>query len=91
MLTGEQVKAAMIAANIERVDHHACSFCGYMTNYTRSGETLVFDAGCDCGPGHHRSPRSWESVADWINMQDRPDVIKRLRESFGLPPESESP
>jgi hypothetical protein len=75
MITGEQVKQAMIAAKIRKVDHHDCGVCGYMTRYLRDGEDLYFDAGCYCTYGSEPAPRSWDSAAEWINMQSQPDAL----------------
>ena len=47
-VTGEQVKAAMIAANIEYVEQHECSICGEKVFYERKGESLFFNPSCGC-------------------------------------------
>lgn len=83
-VTGEEVKAAMLAANITHVDHHDCGLCGYMTKYWREGEQLYFDRGCDCSWGGSE-PKSWEDAAAWINMQNDPKWHTELRKRFGLP------
>lgn len=82
--TGEQVKAAMIAADIRRVDHHNCSGCGVMVFYFRVGEQLFFDPGCGCTRGRFE-PRSWQSAAEWINMQSDPRWRDEIAASFGFP------
>lgn len=85
MITADQVKEAMINNGITAVDHHNCSFCGYMTRYIRDGENLFFDRGCDCGCGwENLEPRSYENAADWINMQSNPEAKARLAKSFGI-------
>lgn len=83
-ITGEQVKAAMTAAGITYVEHHDCGGCGYMTNYVRVGDHLLFDPGCDCGYLREPEPRSWDSAAEWINMQTSPAVTARLLQAFGF-------
>lgn len=85
MITGEQVKQAMIAASIESVDHHKCGFCGFMTRFIRVDDRLFFDAGCYCTRRSHSfEPRSFDDAAYWINMQSSPDVRERLAASFGV-------
>lgn len=83
-VTGEQVKAAMIEAGITHVEHHDCGACGSRVFYSREGESLFFNPGCGCAWGP-AEPRSWESAADWINMQSSPEWRNRLRERFGMP------
>lgn len=87
-VTGEQVRAAVAAAGISKVDHHDCSICGYMTAYIIEGDNIYFDAGCDCSSsGGPPRPETWEHVADWINMQRTPEARNDLRTRFGLPKE----
>lgn len=88
--TADEVRAAMIAANITSVDHHDCGGCGYMTQYLREGETLYFDPGCWCSSYSASSPepRDWSDAADWINMQSNAEWRDKLRVRFGLPPET---
>ena len=83
-VTGEQVRAAMIAADITRVEHHECGFCGYMTTYQREGDQLYFDSGCNCSWGGWR-PADWSDAADWLNMQSSPKWRDKIAASFGLP------
>lgn len=84
-VTGEQVRAAALAARIERVDRHRCSVCGYQTVYLVIGGNLFFDAGCWCPP-HPRDPamRSWDSAADLIEMQTDPIRRVEIAKRFGL-------
>lgn len=86
-VTGEQVKDAMIAANITHVDHHDCGGCGEMVFYSREGEHLFFNPGCGCS-WSPAEPRSWQSAADWINMQSNAEWRSKLRAAFGLPHEA---
>ncbi len=81
-ITGEQVRDAMIAANINYVDHHECGICGCMTYYSREADQLFFNSGCDC----HWSPaqpRKWDNAANWINMQTG-DCKTKLMQRFGI-------
>lgn len=86
-VTGEEVKAAMIAANITRVDHHECGGCGHMVFYSRIGEFLYFHPACDCSYSLPE-PREWESAAGWINMQSYSNHKAKLRAAFGFSPET---
>lgn len=83
-VTGEEVKAAMIASDIEHVDHHDCAICGEVVFYSRNGENLFFNPGCGCS-WSPAQPRSWDDPADWINMQRTPEVRNTIRALFGLP------
>lgn len=82
-VTGEKVKAAMIAHGINTVDHHPCAICEYMTRYIRRGDMLYFDAGCYCTNGNNLWGRSWEEAAEWINEQDPTDA-PALAAKFGI-------
>ncbi|HWV44070.1 hypothetical protein [Pseudorhodoplanes sp.] len=88
MITAEQVKAAVEAAGITRIEHHDCGMCGYMTAYLVEDGKLYFDPGCDCRWAGAPEPRDWRDAADWINMQSQPDIKARLAKAFGidLPP-----
>lgn len=83
MVTGEQVKAAMMAANISIVNHHECSICNQMVFYVRNGEQLFFAPGCGCS-WSPAEPVSWERAADFINMQTNIEIRNKLRAAFGL-------
>jgi len=90
MVTAEQVKDAVQKAGIDRIDHHDCGGCGYMTAYLVNDGKLYFDPGCDCSRYGPRYPdeRDWQDAADWINMQKRTgeygDVAARVAAKFGL-------
>ncbi len=84
-VTGEQVHAAMVAANITHVDHHDCGGCGAMVFYSREGDQLLFNPRCDCGGWSLAVPRDWSDAAEWINMQSNAEARNRLRAAFGLP------
>jgi hypothetical protein len=50
---------------------HNCSFCGYDCGYVFEGDLVGYDSGCHCT--YRRGgiePRSWDSVAECINMQN---------------------
>lgn len=87
-VTPDEVRAACIAANITRIDHHDCAACGSWVFYSVEAENLFFNPACDCG-GYRRwpEPREWLSASDWINMQDdegRPKTAAK----FGISQES---
>lgn len=85
-VTGEQVKAAAEKAGLTRIDHHDCGGCGYMTAYLIRDGKLYFDPGCDCsrlGPAAIE-PRTWNSAADWINMQSEQKHRVAVAQKFGL-------
>lgn len=84
MITGDEVKEAMVAANITTVPHHQCGVCGGMVFYVRGGEQLFFDSGCGCSSRSNLEPREWSSAADWINMQSDESVRGRIKARFGL-------
>ena len=83
MITGEQVKEAMSAAGITKVDHHDCGFCGFMTHYFVAEGNLYFNSGCNCSWGGSR-PASWGEAASWINMQSNEAVKQKLMAAFGI-------
>ncbi len=89
LVTGEEVKAAMIAANITHVDHHDCGGCFEMVFYSREGKHLFFNPRCGCSSGWSPpEPRDWSDAADWINMQSSTEWRNKLRARFGLAPEA---
>lgn len=86
MVTGEQVRQAAAKANITRIDHHDCGGCGYMTAFLIRDGQLYFDPGCNCSRYGCScpEPRSWDSAADWINMQSKPEHKINVAKMFGL-------
>lgn len=84
-VTGEQVRAATLAAGITRIPHHDCSICGTWVCYLVHGGNLFFDAGCGCSDfDGEPTPRTWESAAEWINMQSQEQHAVRIAAKFGL-------
>lgn len=84
-VTGDDVRAAMICAAIDRVPTRECSMCGYAMAYIRDGENLYHDSGCYCTNSRTWHPRDWDSAADWINMQPNAAWRDIIAEKFGLP------
>ena len=89
-VTGEQVRDAMIAANVTHVDHHDCGGCGAMVFYSRQGDQLYFNPACDCGGWSPAEPRGWNDAAEWINMQRAPEWQEKIAARFGLTPNEKS-
>lgn len=93
MVTGEQVKEAVEKAGITRIDHHDCGCCGQMVFYFVRDGQLYFNSGCGCS-WSPAAPRTWDSAADWINMQSRSgdygDVGAKIAAKFGIELESAS-
>lgn len=84
MISGEEVKKAVEAAGITRVDHHDCSMCGFMTHYFVIDSELYFNHGCDCTGRYRVSERSWNHAAEWVNMQSKPEIAAKVASYFGL-------
>lgn len=67
-----------------------------MVHYTVDNGQLFFSPGCGCS-WEPPQPRTWQSAADYINMQQRTgeygDVAAKVAKSFGidLPPVEEKP
>ena len=84
-VTAEEVRAAALASGKHWIDHHRCAGCDSMVGYYVDGGELYFDAACGCsGSGSAPRQRTWQSAADWINMQTNPDVRAELMARFGL-------
>lgn len=81
-ITPEQLKEAMVATGIERVDHHTCDICGQWKTYVRQGDSLFFDGSCECGT-IPLMERSWEQAADWVNLNVGA-YQKKILAAFGL-------
>jgi hypothetical protein len=85
MVTGEQVKKAMMAANVQSVEIRRCSICNSPLFYDRKGEYLFFDSNCDCTSFYSEPQlKDWESVAELINVQSNPEYKKELAQKFGI-------
>lgn len=80
-ITGDQVKAAMIAANITRADRQNCQ-CGTPMFYSRVGDQLYYNSDHPA----HDSPHafSWQDAADWINATKDSTAKSEVAAKFGL-------
>lgn len=84
-VTPEQVRDAMVAANITRVPVRDCSLCGYeMAYYRLDNNELFFDLGCDCTGSSKMNPRDYSALSDWINMQIGPEHRQQVAAKFGI-------
>ena len=81
-VTGEQVRMAMMLAEIERVDHHDCCICNQTVFYSRDNDKLYFHYGCGCSWSPPEE-RTWDDAAAWINMQQL-DTRRTILERFGF-------
>ena len=86
-ITGEEVKAAAIKAGIREVEHHKCSICHAMVYYRIADDGfLTFHPACGCSWSSPEA-RTWESAANWINMQSEPGHRANIMAKFGIAPE----
>lgn len=89
-VTADQVKAAMIAAELTWIAILECSICGTPIGYVRQGEQLFFNSNCDCV--RYRSepePKSWEDVAYLINRQNE-EWKPKIASLFGIKQDQKS-
>ena len=82
-ISAEQVRTSVAANKITRIDHHRCSICGHMVFYSVIEDKLYFNGACGCS-WEPPSMRSWQSAADWINMQDNETQRLYIMGLFGL-------
>jgi hypothetical protein len=65
---------------------HRCSICRAPIQYVFDGDYVAFDSNCDCTSyWTPRQQRSWQDVADTINMQSEPVQQRMLGELRGEP------
>lgn len=83
-VTGDQVKAAVLAAGLQTIDLRSCGLCGTMLFYSVRGDQIFYNPACDCTP----EPRTWDDPAQTINMQTRSgphgDAGARMALRFGI-------
>lgn len=85
MITADQVKAAALATGKQWLVARECSICLSPIGYEIHGEDLYFNGSCDCVRyGSPIEPRSWQSAADWINMQDNETARREVAAVFHL-------
>lgn len=62
-----------------------CSMCGYETRYVYNPSGgLYFDAGCWCRAGQRLEPRTFQDLADLINMQRDPERRAEIMKRCGF-------
>lgn len=83
VITADDVRDAVEKKSIMRIDHHKCSMCDHMVFYSVVDGLLFFNGACGCA---WESPqlRSWQSAADYINMQDNETSRLHIMKQFGL-------
>jgi len=84
MVTADQVREAAIKAKLTYVPHHECGLCGEWVAHEinlATGE-LFFSPACGCS-FRPSEPRTWQSVADEINMQNEEWRVK-LMQRWGM-------
>lgn len=77
-ITAEQVAAAVKDKGYHRVHVHNCSMCDYPCGYIFDGGDVRYDSGCDCTGRYQVHRRSYEDVADWVNMQSSPEWREKI-------------
>lgn len=77
-ISPEQVKNAVYAAGITRVETRRCSLTGETMFYSIDGDSVsYYDTS-----GYQL--RSWDDIAGWINMQSKPEIKAQIAAKFGL-------
>lgn len=90
MVTGEQVKAAVMASGITLININSCSICKEWIAYVVNNGNLYFDPSCRCSIAFAADPRTWGSAADLINMQTNETARTRILAGFGMTPDGQS-
>jgi hypothetical protein len=84
-VTGRQIKEAMIANKITKVDYHQCPHCDWRLHFLRKGNRLFFDSGCKCTRKASLLRReNWDALAKWINLESNQQAKARLLQSVGF-------
>lgn len=85
MITGEQVKEAVLASGITYIHHHDCNVCKYWIAYVIINNNLYFSPSCSCSWSPSRLA-SWDEAANWINMQTNEKAKIEIMKKFGITP-----
>ena len=83
-ITGDEVKISVLDMGVDTIPHHECSICGVMVKYQIVKEQLFFDSSCNCMPPHSPEHCTWQSAADWINMQREQKHRVAVAAKFGI-------
>lgn len=70
--------------NISRWVIHRCSMCNYGCAFIFRGNSVFYDAGCDCTYGSDLQEMMWEDVFDHYNAQKNSKIIEEYNEFWGL-------
>lgn len=75
-LTDDRLLTSCVENQISRIPHHQCGICREWVEYQIDRDRLYFNSNCGCTSIYNPpAPRSWQELADWINMQT--DANKR--------------
>ena len=92
MITGHQLFNSVVNKGIKYIPHHNCSLCNCMVGYVVVDEIdLYFDATCDCVAVSDINYKTWDSAAEWVNMQTDETHRKELLKRFGIGTEGDAP
>lgn len=81
--TAEEIKEL---TKVDAWTLHRCSLCGDPVQYLFSGDHVALDTNCSCvSYWTPRQQRSWQDVADTINMQSEPVQQRMVSELRGDP------
>jgi hypothetical protein len=84
-VTVQELQDSCMAKDIWYVDHHDCSICGEWTRYLIDSEinAVYYDSSCGCSSSCP-TPRSWDEVAEFVNMQSQSEIKKEIALRFGI-------
>lgn len=86
-VTPEQIRESAIKNQIDWFPIHDCAICGKIVGYRFfrwPNYEVVFDSTCDCSYYENLRPRSWEDVANHINMQSNEEYAKECMKYLKL-------
>lgn len=86
-VTADEIRESVVKNNIDCFPIHCCAICGEWVGYRFfrwPNQEVVFDSSCFCVSYENVQPRSWEDVADYINMQSNEEYAKECMEYLKL-------
>ena len=86
-VTADEIRESAVKNNIDWFPIRDCSICGEWIGYRFfrwPNHEVVFDSSCGCVSYENVQPRSWEDVADHINMQSNEEYAKECMEYLRL-------
>ena len=85
-VTAEQVEQAVKATGYASIRVRDCSICGAPLGYSFQSAIPHWNGACDCGSYYSEpQPRSWQSIADSINMQNA-EWKPKMAALYGITP-----